>query len=143
MLIRILFYITVLGFTTISSALSAQGKLEVTVRKIKETKGSVRVGLFINEKDFLKKASTGKVVKVTAHEIVVNFEDLQPGDYAISIIHDENENGALDTNMIGIPKEGFAFGNNAMGTFGPPSFQSSKITIEKDLVKQVIDMKYF
>jgi uncharacterized protein (DUF2141 family) len=143
MLIKILFYITALGLTMISSALSAQGKLEVTVRKIKETKGNVRVGLFINEKDFLKKATIGKVVKVTAHEVVVNFEDLQPGDYAISIIHDENENGALDTNMIGIPKEGFAFGNNAMGTFGPPSFQSAKITIKKDLVKQVIDMKYF
>ena len=44
--------------------------------------------------------------------------------------------------MVGIPKEGFAFGNNAMGTFGPPTFDKAKITVKKD-EKQVIDLKYF
>jgi uncharacterized protein (DUF2141 family) len=140
---KILVLITTLAVVSLSSDLFAQGKLEITVRKIKETKGNVRVGLFIDEKNFLKNAAVGKVVKVTTQEVVVAFDDLKPGDYAISIIHDENENGELDTNLVGIPKEGFAFGNNAMGTFGPPSFQSAKITVNKNLVKQVIDLKYF
>jgi uncharacterized protein (DUF2141 family) len=129
-------------FTIISSALFAQNKLEVTVRNIKEAKGTIRVGLFTSEKDFLKTAAEGKVVKANAKEITVVFENLKSGDYAVSVIHDENENGELDSNMVGIPKEGFAFGNNAMGTFGPPSFDKAKVSLIKN-EKQVVELKYF
>jgi uncharacterized protein (DUF2141 family) len=134
--------ISVLGIIA-SSKLQAQAKLEVTVRNIKEAKGTIRVGLFTNENDFLKKAAEGKVVKAKQGELTVVFENLKPGDYAVSVIHDENENGELDSNMVGIPKEGFAFGNNAMGMFGPPSFEKAKVVIVKDKNEvQAIDMKY-
>ena len=125
-----------------STALFAQAKLEVTVKNIKDAKGTIRVGLFTRENDFLKNAAEGKVVKASGKEVTVVFENLKPGDYALSVIHDENENGELDSNMIGIPKEGFAFGNNAMGTFGPPSFDKAKITLTKSN-KQIVDLKYF
>ncbi len=125
----------------VPSAIFAQADLEVTVKNIKEQKGSIRVGLFTNEKDFLKKVSDGKIVKVSGKEITVVFENLNPGEYAVSVIHDENENGELDSNMFGIPKEGFGFGNNAMGTFGPPSFDKAKISLSKN-EKQVIELKY-
>lgn len=121
---------------------NAQVSLKVTVKNIKESKGSIRVGLFTNEKDFLKKATIGKVVKATGAEITVIFENLAPGDYGLSVIHDENENGELDTNMLGIPKEGFAFGNNAMGTFGPPDFEKAKVKIEDKAIQQAISLKY-
>jgi uncharacterized protein (DUF2141 family) len=120
----------------------AQASLEVTVENIKEAKGMIRVGLFTNENDFLKKVAEGKIVKASTGKVTVLFENLKPGDYAVSVIHDENENGELDTNIVGIPKEGFAFGNNAMGTFGPPSFEKAKITLDKS-AGQVISLKYF
>jgi uncharacterized protein (DUF2141 family) len=120
----------------------AQGSLEVTVENIKEAKGTIRVGLFTNENDFLKKVADGKVVKANVGTVTVVFENLKRGDYAVSVIHDENENGELDTNVVGIPKEGFGFGNNAMGTFGPPSFDKAKITLDKS-AKQVISLRYF
>lgn len=116
--------------------------LEVNVNNIKSKKGSIRVGLFANENDFLKNAVEGKVVKVSGDEVTVVFENLKPGDYALSIIHDENENGELDSNALGIPKEGFAFGNNSMGSFGPPSFEKAKIEIRDQPVRQVIRLKY-
>lgn len=121
----------------------AQGNIEVTVRNIDEAKGSIRVGLFTNEDNFLKKAIEGKVVKASGTEVKVVFENLKAGEYAVSVIHDENENGELDTNGIGMPKEGFAFGNNAMGMFGPPSFEKAKVVVDKSPVKQVIELKYF
>jgi uncharacterized protein (DUF2141 family) len=121
---------------------SAQATLEVTVKNIKEPKGNIRVGLFSSEKDFLKNAVEGKVVKATGTEITVVFEDLKAGDYGLSVIHDENENGELDSNMMGIPKEGFAFGNNAMGMFGPPDFQKAKVTVNGKPLKQIITLKY-
>lgn len=116
--------------------------LEVKVNNIKSQTGTIRVGLFTNEKDFLKNAVMGKVVKPQGNEIVVVFENLEPGDYALSVIHDENENGILDSNGLGIPIEGFAFGNNAMGAFGPPSFGKAKTKIEGKDVSCIIKLKY-
>ena len=35
------------------------------------------------------------------------------------------------------------FGNNALGSFGPPSFEKAKIKIADQDVKQDIKLKYF
>lgn len=121
----------------------SQGNLEVTVENIRNTTGSIRVGLFDSEETFLEKAVVGKVVKATADKVTVIFENIKPGEYGLSVIHDENENGDIDSNAVGIPKEGFAFGNNAMGMFGPPSFEKAKVTILKEkVVQQVLKLKY-
>ena len=123
----------------------AQGRnqLIVTVESINEKKGSIRVGLFRTKEEFLKKATYGKVVPVQCHAVKVIFYDVEPGNYGISIIHDLNDNGELDTNALGIPKEGFAFGNNAMGILGPPSFDKAMVSIEEGVVQQVLRVRYF
>src|SRR5688572_27642047 len=133
--------LSVLFLSLISVELFAQRSLEITVENIKDIKGSMRVGIYNNEKDFPDKPAEGKVVQVSAGTLTVLFERVQPGDYAISIFHDENNNGELDTNAVGIPKEGFAFGNNAMGMFGPPSFDKAKITIGNQNLKHTLKLK--
>jgi len=120
-----------------------QGTLDVTVDGIRETEGTIWIGLFTNEADFPHKAADGKVVAVKANTAHVVFENLKAGDYGLSIFHDANNNGKLDKNAFGIPKEGFGFGNNAMGTFGPPSFSKAKVVVTNSgVVKQVIHVKY-
>jgi uncharacterized protein (DUF2141 family) len=126
----------------VETAFGQSATLEVQVTNIKSTKGTIRIGLFTTEDSFLKTAVKGKVVPAVVGEITVRFENLEPGVYAVSVIHDANENGELDKNIFGIPKEGFAFGNNAMGNFGPPSFQEAKITLDADDARQVINLKY-
>lgn len=120
----------------------SQGSIEVKVTDIREAKGDIRVGLFNNEDSFLKKAIEGKVVKASSDGVTVVFENLPEGEYAVSVLHDENGNGEMDKNVMGIPKEGFAFGNNAMGTFGPPSFEKSKVVVKKSRVRQELKLKY-
>ncbi|MBT1696529.1 DUF2141 domain-containing protein [Fulvivirgaceae bacterium PWU4] len=120
----------------------AQSTLEVTVKNIREAKGSVRIALFTNEQDFLKKAAHAKVVDATGKEIKVVFEGLTPGVYGVSVFHDANGNGTLDKNLMGMPTEGFAFGNNAMGMFGPPSFEKAQVTVGPGASSHVIDLKY-
>jgi uncharacterized protein (DUF2141 family) len=120
----------------------SQGSIEVTVTDIREAKGDIRVGLFNNDGSFLKQAIDGKVVKASKDGVTVVFDNLPAGDYAVSVIHDENGNGELDSNVVGIPKEGFAFGNNAMGTFGPPSFEKAKVVVKKGVVRQELKMRY-
>ena len=125
-----------------NSSRAQTASIEIKVTDIKSQKGLIRIGLFTNEKDYLKNTAIGKVVKPDGSEIIVVFENLEPGDYALSVVHDENENGKLDSNALGIPKEGFAFGNNAMGKFGPPTFEKAKMKVEGQNVTWLISMKY-
>ena len=60
------------------------------------------------------------------------FKDLENGQYAIRYFHDENKNEELDTNFIGIPKEGFGFSNDAIGKFGPKDFSEWLFEISGD-----------
>ncbi len=50
-----------------------------------------------------------------------------PAKIAIAAYHDENADGELNRNAIGIPLERYGFSNNARGTLGPPSFNECLI----------------
>ncbi len=126
----------------LAGATFAQGKLAVVVKNVKDTKGQVRVGLFKDDKTFLKEAWKGEVVKAATGEVMVMFENIPVGTYAISIIHDENENGELDSNFFGIPKEGFGFSNDAMGTFGPPDFAKASFSLKAGEQQVAVSMRY-
>ena len=59
----------------------------------------------------------------------VTFEGVPFGTYALKVFHDENDNGKLDTNFVGMPKEAFGFSNDAMGRFGPPDFDAASFEL--------------
>ena len=59
----------------------------------------------------------------------VTFTGLEPGRYAVNGFHDGNGNGDLDANLLGIPTEGYGFGNGAAGSFGPPDFTAASIAV--------------
>lgn len=127
------------GFTVV-----AQTNLQVTVKNIKGHKGDILVGLFDNDKDFPRNAKEGKVAKASGNEVTVVFENVKPGKYAVSVLHDANRNKDMDKNKLGIPKEGFGFSNNVMGAVGPPSFERAQIDLQPDQkdLDISIDMKY-
>lgn len=120
----------------------AQAQLEVVVKNVKDDKGNIRVGIFRDDKTFLKDAWLGKVVKAATGEVKVVFDSVPAGTYAVSIIHDANENGELDSNAFGIPKEGFGFSNDAMGLFGPPGFQKASVSIGVGSQAITISLRY-
>ena len=49
------------------------------------------------------------------------IEDLPPGEYALMVYHDENENGRIDKNYSGVPREPLGF-SNLYRPKGPPSY---------------------
>jgi uncharacterized protein (DUF2141 family) len=141
MRIRNLMFVALMIGITLSSL--AQSKIQVTIKGIKRTDGTVRVGLFNEKENFLKSAWKGQVVKVLKETVVVVFENVPNGVYALSVIHDENQNEKLDSNLIGIPREGFGFSNNATGSFGPPAFEKASFAINNENKALSIDLKYF
>jgi len=76
--------------------------------------------------------------------MIINIDNIPSGNYAFAIFHDENSNMELDLNVLSIPKEGFAFSNNAMGLFGPPSWEQSSFSLpENSVLTQNIELKHF
>ncbi len=129
------------GMISISLCALCQTKLQVTVTHIKGQKGDIIVGIFDNDKDFLKKPIEARTTKALGDSITVVFENIKPGKYAVSVIHDANRNKELDKNKLGIPKEGFGFSNNVIGAMGPPSFESAQIDLSPALKDLDIDIK--
>ncbi len=60
----------------------------------------------------------------------ITFRQLPPGRYAIIAFHDENDNGLLDANALGVPMEGYGFSNNAQGFLSAPSFNAAAVTLK-------------
>jgi uncharacterized protein (DUF2141 family) len=123
---------------------SAQNSLEVKIDKIKNDHGDILIGLYTEGHNFPGGTNDRRIVKASKNGVTVAFDDLKPGPYAVSVLHDENSNKDMDQNKIGIPKEGFGFSNNARGSFGPPSFDKAKFELQlgkKDTLI-LIDMRY-
>ena len=68
--------------------------------------------------------------------------DLPAGRYAVNAFHDENDNGELDTNLVGIPSEGYGFANDPSTTFGPPDFEVAAVTVGETSEVAVLTMSY-
>jgi uncharacterized protein (DUF2141 family) len=124
----------------ISGNAFAQHNIELTIKNIKILKGTIRLSVYNNETDFLKKEVASKTISVNAKEVVVSFPNLKAGNYAISAYHDVNENNELDSNFIGKPTEPYGFSNNAMGRFGPPAFDAAKVKLDQP-VKLSIELR--
>ena len=65
-----------------------------------------------------------------------------PGTYGLVLYHDENSNGKVDRNGLGIPKEGFGFSNNPSIFFSAPSFKRVRFAVSGPGVAIRIKMKY-
>lgn len=118
-----------LTFLLVPWHLVSSQDIEVTIKNVKNDKGVLVIGLFNSEKTFTKHPVKSERPKAQPGTMVIRFRNVPGGEYAVSIFHDANENGALDVNFMGIPKEGFGFSNDAMGTFGPPTFNKARFTI--------------
>jgi uncharacterized protein (DUF2141 family) len=68
----------------------------------------------------------------------VVLTNLDPGQYAIILFHDENGNGKLDTNALGVPSEPYGFSNNVRGFLGPPTFQDAIMQVNGDKAVRIV-----
>jgi len=120
----------------ISNQASGQSQYQLTIKVtgIKQLKGKVGVCLITDPKEFLSNCSDYTEVPVNAQQITLKKEGVKPGMYVVTIYHDANSNGELDTNILGIPKERYGFSNNPGSRFGPPGFKKCLFEIRSDTI---------
>jgi len=93
----------------------------------RNAKGVVRCGLF-KENGWLKDAFRASIVKVNGKKALCVFKEVPAGTYGISAFHDENNDGKLDTNLVGYPLEEYCASNNARNLMSAPSWSDAKFT---------------
>lgn len=104
--------------------------LTINFKKLGSKKGKLYVGLYNSESTFLKKEYKGVIVTIKNGKAIAVFNNVPNGTYAVSSFHDKNDNGKMDTNFMGVPKEDYATSNDAKGFMGPPKFKDAKFTIK-------------
>lgn len=108
--------------------------LTITVTGVTPGQGQVVVSLFEDEETYFKKPLKVLRQGVTDSDSVeLLIEDLQAGDYAVSVFYDEDNDGELDTGMFRIPKEPVGSSNNARGKFGPPKWKNAQFDLDRDM----------
>ena len=119
-------------------------QLTIEIQNIENVKGNIRIGIFNNSEKFLKQGSTFKsyviAVKGTTETIII--DDLPKGEYAFMLYHDKNSDGKLNQNILGIPKEPFAFSNNVKPKLSKPTFEQCKFLLQNNIKVQV-SLGYF
>lgn len=121
--------------------LGAQNSIEVEIVNFSSNTGVAMVGLYNSADTFMEKDYKGEIAKINNRRVSVTFTDIPDGTYAISVFHDENEDGELNTNFLGIPKEDYGASNDAPARFGPPKWRDAKFEVRGgQTVKQKINL---
>ena len=121
--IFVLFFISFLAFSQETVTLTIQAE------NLPNKKGNLRMAVFNNPNDFLKKSEftcVEPINKTTKCSFII-----PKGNYSIAVFHDENMNSDLDKNVLGIPIEAYGFSNNARPRFRYPRFKEALITISE------------
>lgn len=106
--------------------------LTVNISGLSNNNGTLLVGIYNKKETFLKKTYRGGIAKIENKKAVLIFKNLPKGEYAVSFVHDENNNKKMDTNFIGIPKEDYGSSNNATGFMGPPKYDDAKFQLSEN-----------
>jgi uncharacterized protein (DUF2141 family) len=134
-------FVVVLGMLAASAARSSE--LRVTITGVRSESGELLIGLYETEKGFegaIANAETsgimadrnrlvGVAMRARPGSQQAVFAQLPPGRYAVIVVHDENDDGRLDANALGVPTEGYGFSKDARGFLSAPSFDAAAITI--------------
>jgi uncharacterized protein (DUF2141 family) len=107
----------------------ATNTIHVEIDGLRNDKGKAVCSLYSSADGFPKEADKALAhtsAAITDKRAVCEFVGIAPNaTYAISVFHDENSNGKLDTNFMGMPREGVGASNGAPGHFGPPKFDAA------------------
>jgi uncharacterized protein (DUF2141 family) len=114
--------------------------VEVHVTGTAGGKGTINVAVCDRER-FLKQCAHAGSVPARDGETVVTIGGVPAGTWAVLAYQDENGNGRLDRNLLGIPSENYGFSRDARGHFGPPSFDDAAIDVRDDAVTATVRLR--
>lgn len=130
----------IIVFALATIALRAQENkgvtVKVTIENILSDEGKVIGSLHTSETFMKGPGIINTEVNAVKGEVTLVFKDVEPGTFALMLMHDENENNRMDFEPNGMPKESYATSGDI--SYGPPSFENAKF----EVADEDIDLKF-
>ena len=143
----ILFGIALVGaLVSMTSFTQAQTQTtQVTISGIRSGNGQILINVFKDNATYDKEKPVKTFVfdkkGLVDGKLVVPCP-LEPGVYGLTLVDDENSNGKIDKNLMGMPKEGFGFSNFFMEKMKKPAFDDFKVDLSSANAPVGIRIKY-
>jgi len=132
------------GAALLAGSQVSSATLTVVISDIRSDIGVLNIGIYDNKNDWLGSSTVQKrglqVLENSVDGVVTTSFDVEPGEYAISVHHDDNDNGKMDTNFIGIPKEPTGLSNGAVPKFGPPKYKDAAFRVGNEGLEMPIKL---
>ena len=113
--------------------------LTVQFHQIRNNEGELSVSLYNDERTWLVEDNCYREIVIPKYNaqnssIRVIIDSIPPGVYAIALLDDEDNNGKMRHNFIGLPKEGFGFSNNVKPFLKRPKFKECAFEFKNDTI---------
>jgi uncharacterized protein (DUF2141 family) len=121
------------------------GEVVVQFQGLRSTKGMIRACLTRSPRFFPhcdKDPASYKGSVAAANGAQLRFENVEPGKYALTVLHDENQNFRADM-MLGIPREGVGFSRNPRLIMSAPKFSAVEFPVANTTVAEMVRLQYF
>ena len=134
-IIGMLIIISIISFKTLL-ANEPRYTIHVEVHNLRNSNGTVLISLYSREdafpdenyKKYLKQI-VGKIIDGTSS---MSFENVPPGKYAVTILHDEDNNGKIKKGRL-LPLEGIGFSKyQSIGILNRPTFSKASFYLQSD-----------
>ena len=106
-----------------------QATIILKVTGFRSEKGQVKIAVFNAREKWPEDPVYSATIDVNSPTVTWKISDVPYGDYAVAVFHDENRNGKMDKNLLGIPVEAYGFSNHQRVTFGPPKWEATKFAV--------------
>jgi uncharacterized protein (DUF2141 family) len=124
---------TGVALLSLPASADAPTEIKVPISQVRSSQGVVFVALY-QQSNWLVPGRYYRAQKVTAHQgtVYASFQGVPRGRYGIAVFHDENANGRVDTNVVGLPREGFGF--SLKTPFRKPSFGEVSFDVQPSAI---------
>jgi len=124
---------------------SGTGTLHVVLEGFRNDRGTAIVSLFAGPKGFPDDVAASVATVSTAiqgGQAAVTFANLPYGEYAVSVLHDEDGDGQMATGLFGAPREGFGFSGYPDYRFGHPAYAEVSFLLVEPQREMTIVVRY-
>jgi uncharacterized protein (DUF2141 family) len=93
-----------------SASGGGDAELTVPISTVRNARGTLFVALY-RESTWLEpgRYMTAQKIRARRGTVHATFRGIPRGRYGVAVFHDENDNHRVDTNVLGLPAEGYGF----------------------------------
>ena len=124
-------FLAAMSVALLSAGAAQAGDVTVNLTGVQARGGQLLVSLQTRDQ-YQQQAGFGEIVaSPAAGTVTLVFRDVPAGDYALSVMHDENGDYQMQASDIGIPIEGWAASRGAE-LRSAPTFDMVKVSVSAD-----------